>query len=214
VRHHAGDFAGATSDALLAVSHNKTIHNHTCFWFNNLILYMNMVFTHHGAIRQCSNAQEAKLFTVNLWQINLFHSGEIAFHLLPLFSRCFVTLNDCLKLARFSIVLLSVLTSAIALTLASSQRDAEANIAGSSRELVWATMQAFEPQNRQTWQQTQRACAAKLDRWYVPDNVKQLPTAALPWHRRCAKGTARIKRIFRILSAALTPLCASALHRT
>ena len=31
VRHHAGDFAGATPNALLAVSHNKTIHNHTCF---------------------------------------------------------------------------------------------------------------------------------------------------------------------------------------
>jgi G:T-mismatch repair DNA endonuclease (very short patch repair protein) len=40
VRHHAGDFAGTTPNALLAVSHNKTIHNHTCFWFNNLILYM------------------------------------------------------------------------------------------------------------------------------------------------------------------------------
>ena len=56
VRHHAGDFAGATPNALLAVSHNKTIHNHTCFWFNNLSLYKSMVFTHHGAFGQCSNA--------------------------------------------------------------------------------------------------------------------------------------------------------------
>jgi hypothetical protein len=31
VRHHAGDFAGTTSDTLLAVGHNKTIHNYTCF---------------------------------------------------------------------------------------------------------------------------------------------------------------------------------------
>lgn len=75
VRHDTGDFASTTSDTLLAVGHNKTIHNYTCFGFNNLILYMNIVFTECGVIRQCSNAQEAKLFTVNLWQINLFHSG-------------------------------------------------------------------------------------------------------------------------------------------
>jgi hypothetical protein len=75
VRHNTGDFASTTSDTLLAVGHNKTIHNYTCFGFNNLILYMNIVFTECGVIRQCSNAQEAKLFTVNLWQINLFHSG-------------------------------------------------------------------------------------------------------------------------------------------
>ncbi len=42
---------------LLAVGHNKTIHNDTCFWFNNLILYRNIVFTHGGAIRQCTNAR-------------------------------------------------------------------------------------------------------------------------------------------------------------
>jgi hypothetical protein len=75
VRHNTGDFASTTSDTLLAVGHNKTIHNYTCFGFNNLILYMNIVFTECSVIRQCSNAQEAKLFTVNLWQINLFHSG-------------------------------------------------------------------------------------------------------------------------------------------
>lgn len=31
VRHHTGDFAGATTDTLLSVGHNKTIHNNTCF---------------------------------------------------------------------------------------------------------------------------------------------------------------------------------------
>jgi hypothetical protein len=72
VRHHAGDFAGTTSDALLAVGHNKTIHNHTCFWFNNLILYMNMVFTASRCDQAMFKCPEAKLFTVNLWQINLF----------------------------------------------------------------------------------------------------------------------------------------------
>jgi hypothetical protein len=77
VRHHAGHFAGATPNALLAVSHNKTIHIHTCFWFNNLILCMNMVFTHHGAIGQCSNAQDAQLFPVNLWQINFIQRAVL-----------------------------------------------------------------------------------------------------------------------------------------
>jgi hypothetical protein len=76
VRHHAGDFAGATPNALLAVSHNKTIHNHTCFWFNNLILYMNMVFTHHGAIGQCSNARKPTI-SVNLWQINFIQRAVL-----------------------------------------------------------------------------------------------------------------------------------------
>ncbi len=77
VRHHAGDFAGTTSDTLLAVGHNKTIHNDTCFWFNNLILYMNIVFTHRSVIRQCSNAQETKLFPVNLWQINFIQEAVL-----------------------------------------------------------------------------------------------------------------------------------------
>ena len=77
VRHHAGHFAGPTPNALLAVSHNKTIHNHTCFWFNNLILCMNRVFTHYGAIGQCSNAQAAKLFQVNLWQINFIQRAVL-----------------------------------------------------------------------------------------------------------------------------------------
>ena len=77
VRHHAGHFAGATPNALLAVSHNKTIHNHTCFWFNNLSLYKSMVFTHHGAIGQCSNARNAQLFPVNLWQINFIQRAVL-----------------------------------------------------------------------------------------------------------------------------------------
>lgn len=84
--------------------------------------------------------------------------------------------------AFFSIVLLSVFTSAIALlTLASSQRDAEAiNIAGSLRMQSYRLgyeMQRASPElqkHRQSWQQTLSAPALqKLDRWYVPDNVKQ-----------------------------------------
>ena len=76
VRHHAGHFAGATPDALLAVSHNKTIHNNTCFWFNNLILSIVIVFTHSGMATQCSNALEGELFPVNLWQINLIQEAD------------------------------------------------------------------------------------------------------------------------------------------
>ncbi|WP_368541670.1 nitrate/nitrite two-component system sensor histidine kinase NarQ [Enterobacter soli] len=84
--------------------------------------------------------------------------------------------------AFFSIVLLSVLTSAIALlTLASSQRDAEAiNIAGSLRMQSYRLgyeMQRASPDlntHRQAWQQTLSAPALQsLDRWYVPDDVKQ-----------------------------------------
>lgn len=84
--------------------------------------------------------------------------------------------------AFFSIVLLSIFTSAIALlTLASSQRDAEAiNIAGSLRMQSYRLgyeMQRASPElqkHRQSWQQTLSAPALqKLDRWYVPDNVKQ-----------------------------------------
>ncbi|OTW33110.1 hypothetical protein CAP57_20770 [Enterobacter kobei] len=77
VRHYAGHFAGATPNALLAISHNKTIHNHTCFWFNNLFLYKSMVFTHHCAIGQCSTARNAQLFPVNLWQINFIQRAVL-----------------------------------------------------------------------------------------------------------------------------------------
>ena len=76
VRHHAGDFAGTTSNTVLAVGHNKTIHNNTCFWFNNLIFSIVIVFTHSGMATQCSNAQEGELFPVNLWQINLIQEAD------------------------------------------------------------------------------------------------------------------------------------------
>jgi hypothetical protein len=72
VRHHTRDLTGTTPYALLAVGHNKTIHNDTCFWFNNLILSICTVFSHGDVFRQCSNAQKAELSPVNLWQINLF----------------------------------------------------------------------------------------------------------------------------------------------
>ncbi|HDS6849937.1 TPA: nitrate/nitrite two-component system sensor histidine kinase NarQ [Enterobacter cancerogenus] len=84
--------------------------------------------------------------------------------------------------AFFSIIMLSVLTSAIALlTLASSQRDAEAiNIAGSLRMQSYRLgyeMQRTSPslaEHRAVWQQTLSAPALqKLSRWYVPDDVKQ-----------------------------------------
>lgn len=84
--------------------------------------------------------------------------------------------------AFFSIIMLSVLTSAIALlTLASSQRDAEAiNIAGSLRMQSYRLgyeMQRTSPslaEHRAVWQQTLSAPALqKISRWYVPDDVKQ-----------------------------------------
>lgn len=84
--------------------------------------------------------------------------------------------------AFFSIIMLSMLTSAIALlTLASSQRDAEAiNIAGSLRMQSYRLgyeMQRTSPslaEHRAVWQQTLSAPALqKLSRWYVPDDVKQ-----------------------------------------
>lgn len=103
--------------------------------------------------------------------------------------------------AFFSIVLLSVFTCAIALlTLASSQRDAEAiNIAGSLRMQSYRLgyeMQRASPElqkHRQSWQQTLSAPALqKLDRWYVPDNVKQrYQQLHLAWQemdRQIAKG--------------------------
>jgi hypothetical protein len=37
---------------------------------------MNMVFT-HGAIGQCSNARNAQLFPVNLWQINFIQRAVL-----------------------------------------------------------------------------------------------------------------------------------------
>ena len=84
--------------------------------------------------------------------------------------------------AFFSIIMLSAFTSAIALlTLASSQRDAEAiNIAGSLRMQSYRLgyeMQRTSPslaEHRAVWQQTLSAPALqKISRWYVPDDVKQ-----------------------------------------
>lgn len=92
------------------------------------------------------------------------------------------SVSGSLARAFFSIIVLSVLTSAIALlTLASSQRDAEAiNIAGSLRMQSYRLgyeMQRVSPslaEHRESWQQTLSAPALqKLDRWYVPEDVKQ-----------------------------------------
>lgn len=103
--------------------------------------------------------------------------------------------------AFFSIIVLSVLTSTVALlTLASSQRDAEAiNIAGSLRMQSYRLgyeMQRNSPSlaaHREHWQQTLRAPALqKLDRWYVPDNVnaryQQLQVAWQEMDKRIARG--------------------------
>lgn len=70
MRHDARDFTGSTSNALLAICHNKTIHHGSLAGLNNLILCMNSVFTHRDGIRQCSFAQERDLFRLNLCQIN------------------------------------------------------------------------------------------------------------------------------------------------
>ncbi|WP_276851143.1 nitrate/nitrite two-component system sensor histidine kinase NarQ [Enterobacter oligotrophicus] len=92
------------------------------------------------------------------------------------------SVSGSLARAFFSIIVLSVLTSAIALlTLASSQRDAEAiNIAGSLRMQSYRLgyeMQRVSPslaEHRESWPQTLSAPALqKLDRWYVPEDVKQ-----------------------------------------
>ena len=90
--------------------------------------------------------------------------------------------SGSLARAFFSMIVLSVMTSAIALmTLASSQRDAEAiNIAGSLRMQSYRLgyeMQRASPslmEHREAWQQTLSAPALQtLNRWYVPDDVKQ-----------------------------------------
>lgn len=90
--------------------------------------------------------------------------------------------SGSLARAFFSMIVLSVLISAIALvTLASSQRDAEAiNIAGSLRMQSYRLgyeMQRAGPslaEHRAVWQKTLSAPALqKLNRWYVPEDVKQ-----------------------------------------
>ncbi|HDV8306345.1 nitrate/nitrite two-component system sensor histidine kinase NarQ [Enterobacter hormaechei] len=90
--------------------------------------------------------------------------------------------SGSLARAFFSMIVLSVLISAIALvTLASSQRDAEAiNIAGSLRMQSYRLgyeLQRASPslaEHRAVWQKTLSASALqKLNRWYVPEDVKQ-----------------------------------------
>jgi len=109
--------------------------------------------------------------------------------------------STSLARAFFSIIVLSALTSTLALlTLASSQRDAEAiNIAGSLRMQSYRLgyeMERASPslaEHRETWQQTLSAPALqKLSRWYVPDDVKaryqQLHLAWQEMDRRVASG--------------------------
>lgn len=109
--------------------------------------------------------------------------------------------SGSLAWAFFSIIALSVLTSTVALlTLASSQRDAEAiNIAGSLRMQSYRLgyeMQRNSPSlaaHRDSWQRTLSAPALqKLNRWYVPDDVKaryqQLHVAWLEMDARIARG--------------------------
>jgi two-component system nitrate/nitrite sensor histidine kinase NarQ len=128
--------------------------------------------------------------------------------------------SGSLAWAFFSIIALSVLTSTVALlTLASSQRDAEAiNIAGSLRMQSYRLgyeMQRNSPSlaaHRESWQQTLSAPALqKLNRWYVPDNVKRATSSCMAWQEmdaRIARGdSAWYQTILRILSAALMPLC-------
>lgn len=84
--------------------------------------------------------------------------------------------------AFISIIVLSVLSSAVALlTLASSQRDAEAiNIAGSLRMQSYRLGYELQRggsdlhEHLLTWQNTLNAPAlTSLDKWYVPEEVKQ-----------------------------------------
>lgn len=90
--------------------------------------------------------------------------------------------SGSLARAFLSIILLSILTSGIALmTLASSLRDAEAiNIAGSLRMQSYRLGYDLERNNvsiaehRLHWQKTLNTpVLQELDRWYVPESVKQ-----------------------------------------
>ena len=109
--------------------------------------------------------------------------------------------SGSLAWAFFSIIVLSVLTSSVALlTLASSQRDAEAiNVAGSLRMQSYRLgyeMQRNSPSlmaHRENWRQTLSAPSLqKLNRWYVPGNVKtryqQLQFAWLEMDKHIARG--------------------------
>jgi two-component system nitrate/nitrite sensor histidine kinase NarQ len=99
---------------------------------------------------------------------------------------CFVTVkrpvSGSLARAFFLIIALSLLTSTVALvTLASSQRDAEAiNIAGSLRMQSYRLGYEMERKktslaaHRDVWRHTLNAPALQtLSRWYVPEEVKQ-----------------------------------------
>lgn len=100
--------------------------------------------------------------------------------------------SGSLARAFISIILLSVLTSGIALmTLASSLRDAEAiNIAGSLRMQSYRLGYDLErnsdnfSSHRLHWQSTLNSPVLKeLDRWYVPESVKSgYQQLQLAWH--------------------------------
>jgi two-component system nitrate/nitrite sensor histidine kinase NarQ len=85
-----------------------------------------------------------------------------------------------------------VLTSIALLTLASSQRDAEAKYCGFSAhaELSSGLRDAAQPGLPPVLAANpERTCAAKLDRWYVPDNVKQrYQQLHLAWQEMDSKG--------------------------
>jgi len=45
MRHHTRHFAGTTSNTLLAIRHNKTIHGTLLFWFNKpYFLYDHFIY--------------------------------------------------------------------------------------------------------------------------------------------------------------------------
>lgn len=102
------------------------------------------------------------------------------------------SITDSLARTLFAIVLLSVLSSGLALlTLSTSLRDAEAvNIAGSLRmqsyrlALDAASRSPALPQDILVWQQSVEAPALRaLDRAYVPDSVRaRYQALLLAWH--------------------------------
>ena len=120
--------------------------------------------------------------------------------------------SGSLARAFISIILLSVLTSGIALmTLASSLRDAEAiNIAGSLRMQSYRLGYDLErnsdrfSDHRLHWQNTLNSPVLKeLDRWYVPESVKTgYQQLQIAW-RWTAISKREIKRGIRIISSSM-----------